>query len=99
MKLILPPRMGGNTPQVDTSDTHQLIIIGANGSGKTRFANKMAADLGPKAFRMSALKALYGKEQEDTNESSIDSLYHEVVKKSGILREDIKGEFERMLAL
>ncbi|MBO5455063.1 MAG: DUF4435 domain-containing protein [Muribaculaceae bacterium] len=99
MKLTLPPRLGGGTPQVDTSDNHQLIIIGANGSGKTRFANRLAADLGPKAFRMSALKALYGKEQEDPSENSIDSLYHEVVKNSGIIRDDIKGEFERMLAL
>ncbi|MCM1254646.1 MAG: DUF4435 domain-containing protein [Duncaniella sp.] len=99
MKVILPPRIGGETPTVDTSDNYQLTIIGANGSGKTRFANRLAADLGPNAFRMSALKALYGKEQEDSNENSIDSLYHQVVKQSGIIRDDIKGEFERMLAL
>ncbi|MDE7146029.1 MAG: DUF4435 domain-containing protein [Duncaniella sp.] len=99
MKLTLPPRLGGDTPQVDTSDNHQIIVIGANGSGKTRFANRLAADLGPQAFRMSALKALYGKEQEDLSEGSIDSLYHEVITRSGIIRDNIKGEFERMLAL
>ncbi len=99
MKLTLPPRLGGVTPQVDTSDNHQIIVIGANGSGKTRFANKLASDLGARAFRMSALKALYGKEQEDASESSIDSMYHAVIARSGIIRDNIKGEFERMLAL
>lgn len=99
MKFTLPPRLGGSTIEVDTSDNRQILVIGANGSGKTRFANKLASDLGDRSFRMSALKALYGKEQEDTSEGSIDSLYHDVIKRSGIIRDNIKGEFERMLAL
>ncbi len=99
MKLTLPPQPGGYTPELDTADNRQVIIIGANGSGKTRFANRLASDIGDGAFRMSALKALYGKEQEDDNLGSIDSLYKDVAAKSGIIRNDIKGEFERMLAL
>jgi len=100
MKLTLPPRIGGAPLEVDTSDNRQIIIIGANGSGKTRFADRLMADIGPKAFRMSALKALYGKDDEDLRPGSIDSLYREATSGgSGVIRNDIKGEFERMLAL
>ena len=45
MKLILPPRIGAAPLEVDTSENRQIIIIGANGSGKTRFANRMMQDL------------------------------------------------------
>lgn len=64
MILTLPPRLNGEALSVDTSDNRQIIIIGANGSGKTRFANRLMADLGPKAFKMSAIKAIYGKDEE-----------------------------------
>lgn len=69
MKITLPPRLGGAPLDVDTSDTRQIIIIGANGSGKTRFANRLMADIGPQAFRMSVIKALYGKDEEDLREA------------------------------
>ena len=100
MKLTLPPRLSGQPLEVDTSETRQLIIIGANGSGKTRFANRMMADLGSGVFKMSALKALYGKDVEDLAPGSIDSLYREATSAgSNFIRNDIKGEFDRMLAL
>lgn len=100
MILTLPPRTGAEPLSVDTSENRQIIIIGANGSGKTRFANRLMHDLGPAAFRMSAIKALYGKEEENRQEGSIDYCYHQVTDGgAGIIRSDIKGEFERMLAL
>lgn len=100
MKIILPPRIGGAPLEVDTSFTRQIMIIGANGAGKTRFANRLAADLGDKAFRLSALKALYGKDEEDLHEGSIDWLYRATTSAaSGFIRADIRGEFERMIAL
>lgn len=100
MKLTLPPRLSGQPLEVDTSETRQLIIIGANGSGKTRFANRMMADLGSGVFKMSVLKALYGKDVEDPAPGSIDSLYREATSAgSNFIRNDIKGEFDRMLAL
>lgn len=100
MILTLPPRIGGEALSVDTADNRQIIIIGANGSGKTRFANRLMADLGPKAFRMSAIKAIYGKDDENREPGSIDMLYHEATGgTAGIIRPDIKGELERLLAL
>lgn len=100
MKLILPPRIGAAPLEVDTSENRQIIIIGANGSGKTRFANRMMQDIGDKAFKMSAIKALYGRDDESLMPGSIDMLYRSVTDGgSGIIRADIKGEFDRMLAL
>lgn len=100
MKLILPPRLSGQPLEVDTADHRQLIIVGANGSGKTRFANRMMADLGTDVFKMSALKALYGKDEEDLTPGSIDSLYDQATAGgSNFIRNDIRGEFDRMLAL
>lgn len=100
MILTLPPRKDGQALTVDTADNRQIIIIGANGSGKTRFANRLMAELGPKAFRMSAIKAIYGKEEENSDPGSVDSLYHEATDgTASIIRTDIRGELERMLAL
>ena len=85
---------------VDTAENRQILIIGANGSGKTRFANRMMASLGSKAFKMSAIKALYGRDDESLIEGSVDTLYHSVTDGgTGIIRSDIRGEFDRLLAL
>lgn len=99
MKLQLPPRINGPRLEVDTTVNDNIVIIGANGSGKTRFARKMASELGDKVFRLSALKALYERGREDLSEGSIDSLYHQASKGASILRPDLTGEFERMIGL
>ena len=57
MDITLPPRKGTQPYAIDSTALRHIVIIGANGSGKTRFANRLAADLGDKAFRLSALKA------------------------------------------
>ena len=99
MNITLPPRKGSQPLEIDTSGLHHVVIIGANGSGKTRFANRLAADLGGQAFRLSAIKALYNKDSEDASDNSIDMLYRQAVSGSSLLRPDLKGEFERMIGL
>ncbi|MCM1522065.1 MAG: DUF4435 domain-containing protein [Muribaculaceae bacterium] len=99
MKITLPPRMVGSSLELDTDRTPNIVIIGANGSGKTRFASQMAADLGERAFRLSALKALYDRDRQDPTPGSIDCLYHEATRGASIMRPDLKGEFERMIGL
>jgi hypothetical protein len=98
MDILLPPRTGGEPLKID-KDSKQVIIIGANGAGKTRFANRMAADFGPKAFRISALRGLYEHRGEDLSENSIDTLYHETIKSSPLINADIKGQLERLIAM
>lgn len=60
MDLTLPRRRDGQTPLTITlNPDSSLVIIGANGSGKTRFTDAVVRSLGDKAYRMSALDALY----------------------------------------
>lgn len=62
MDLTLP-RHRDNRPAdiLHLADCHCFVIIGANGAGKTRFTSAIIESLGPKAFRLSALDALYGR--------------------------------------
>lgn len=96
MEMNLPPRVAGEPLTIDTENSRQIIIIGANGSGKTRFASRLAADMGDSAFRISALKALYGVADENL---PVNRLYNETVKATGLLKADITGEFDRLIAL
>ena len=98
--LLLPPRLDGEAPlKIDLAHNRQIVIIGANGAGKTRFARRMAESLGLRAFRVSALKALYATDKEDISPTSVDAAYHTAVSRLPLLRPDLKGEFERMMAL
>lgn len=72
-QLELPPRTDG-TRETLPDNTRQIVIIGANGAGKSRFTSRMAADAGQRAFRMSALDALYGR-QHNNDPMAIDKLY------------------------
>lgn len=79
MKLKFPPRTDGTVPEIDTKG-RQIVIIGANGAGKSRFANRLAADLGPRAYRLSALEGLYGNRRDvipaDDGTGSVATLYN-----------------------
>lgn len=97
MKLQLPPRLNGDAPTVDTHG-RPLIIIGANGSGKTRFARSMAAQLDGRAFLLSAMRAFTASESP-ARPGTVDAIYEESVKTPSLLKTDIVGEFDRMMAL
>lgn len=96
MKITLPQRTAGNPL---TLDERRITIIGANGAGKTRFARRLAESAGERAFNMSAIKAIYGRDEEDSSPASVDSLYHAAVAKSALIRPDIRGELDRVIAL
>lgn len=99
MNITLPPRTGGTSPEIDISSARHIVVIGANGSGKTRFANRLAADLGKNAMRLSALKALYVKDNEDPTTGSIDHTYHNIISEGSLLRADLRGEFDRLIGI
>ncbi len=73
----LPPRADGDPEWVDTSECSSIVIIGANGAGKTRFANRLAADLGDGAYRLNALDALYNVTEPDPAHWAIDRLHQQ----------------------
>lgn len=95
--MKLPPRRGAQAPELP-QEMRRLIIVGANGAGKTRFAARLASDHGPKAYCLSALRALYDRDYDDPSPSSLDSLYGRECA-SGLFRSDIRGAFERLIAL
>lgn len=60
MQLTLPRRRDGHIAATVTIEPHQcMLIVGANGAGKTRFTIATAQALGKQAYPMSALDALY----------------------------------------
>ncbi|MDE6463331.1 MAG: hypothetical protein K2L16_01685, partial [Muribaculaceae bacterium] len=71
MEITLPPRKDGHSPSVLTIDAGSpLVIIGANGAGKTRFTRAIVDSLGDKALRLNALGALYERRQSERQEAS-----------------------------
>ena len=54
MDIQLPPRIDGGEPPV-LKGARQITIIGANGSGKSRFCSQLVKSCGDKAYRISAL--------------------------------------------
>ena len=97
MIITLPPRSNGSPIQLNTPGS--IVVIGANGAGKTRFARSLAADMPRQAFYLSALRALYTPVDSKTSIESIDKLYDSMIEKSHLLRPDIAGELNRLIAL
>ncbi len=73
--MLLPPKSDGTRIKLP-ADARQITIIGANGSGKTRFTNFLEESLQPDVFRLSALDAIY--ESSDSH-SPIDRLYDDAL--------------------
>lgn len=55
MKISLPPKTDGNRPEIEFS---QLVVVGANGSGKTRFGSFIEETNSLITHRVSAQKSL-----------------------------------------
>ncbi|WP_295729261.1 DUF4435 domain-containing protein [uncultured Muribaculum sp.] len=100
MKLTLPPQLDSTRATLE-GDAQRIIIIGANGSGKTRFTARLAADASERhpVFRVSALTALYACTDPDTREGSVDMLYESATERSPFMRGDHHTQFERVMAL
>ncbi len=99
MKITLPPQLDG-TRDILEGNVSNVMIIGANGSGKSRFTERLVADAGDvPVFRMSSLTAIYGSTQPDRLPGSIDELYVEAADRSPFMRGDHHTQFERVMAL
>lgn len=71
--LILPASKRKPAPK-PSGDSRRLVVIGANGAGKTRFTDAMCADPDNKAFRLNAIDALYAVRSLDAEHNAIDAL-------------------------
>lgn len=102
--LRLPARANGPSPSIDSN--RNLLIIGANGSGKTRFAGQLVNDLGEKAFCMSPMAALYGSTPTVTHGAEppgIDTVYeriqHDMPLLSPLSASERMSQFDKLMAL
>ena len=77
MKITLPVRLDGQATQLDTNG-NPIIVIGANGAGKSRFTRHLAESLADRAFTLSALDGLYGRGHAADLVSSVRSIYDSV---------------------
>ncbi|MDE6310917.1 MAG: DUF4435 domain-containing protein [Muribaculaceae bacterium] len=62
MEITLPKRIGSPADTLSLESGESLVIIGANGAGKTRFTRAVIDSLGPRAARISILEALYARD-------------------------------------
>lgn len=74
MDITLPRPINGAAPVINAS-CGPIVIIGANGAGKSRFSAKLAESLGEKAYCLSALNGLYSVLPADPLKSSVGKLY------------------------
>lgn len=93
MKITLPPRKGAESTVID-DDHERLIIIGANGAGKSRFTARLYDDIGAPAFRMSALEAMYG----SAPDSAIGKLFEETYGMTSF-RPQASNDIDRLFAM
>ena len=78
--IALPPCTAAQQPSLSESSSDRIVIVGANGAGKSRFAARMAADAGPRAFTLSALSAIFSRGFSQA--SALDRLYAGVTAES-----------------
>lgn len=94
-ELTLPKRIDGNTPP-KLPRSRQITLIGANGSGKTRFMNDIIDRCNGKAYVLSAMSAFYPENKVNRLEGSIDMLYDAKVKTSSHLKDDALSEIDKL---
>lgn len=98
--MKLPPRHGGPTPALP-AESRQILIVGANGAGKTRFTSHMARSCAEgTAFAMSPLRALFGAYDSAAEAPTIDRLYARAMRESPFGEATAAStELERLLGL
>lgn len=98
MEITLPKRIDGQAPAT-LNGKQQITVVGANGSGKTRFINQMIKDAGERSFRVSALDALYGTRNAEPVANSLTRFYEDAVQNIQFVKPAAETEFEMLLYL
>ncbi|MBR3100380.1 MAG: DUF4435 domain-containing protein [Muribaculaceae bacterium] len=97
MDIRLPARTDGAEPLV-LNGTRQITIIGANGSGKSRFCSQLVASCGDKAYRISALRALFPAHSANTQPlpGSIDDIFNRINESIPQVKNLAQTEFDKL---
>lgn len=96
MDIRLPKRMDGHQPDV-LIESKQITIIGTNGAGKSRFCSALVEELGDKAYRISALKALFpSPSSAKPLPGSIDDLFNRMNEANPQIKNNAETEFDKL---
>lgn len=99
MEITLPKRIDGKTPDT-LPESRQFTIIGANGSGKSRFCSQLMTELGDKAYRISALKALFPSSTSGTpTKGSIDDMFNRMNDANPLVKNNASTEFDKLFSI
>lgn len=98
MEILLPPHLDRSRDKLIPKN-RSVVIIGANGAGKSRFTDALIEGMTDVAFRVSALNALYDKNGIDPLPHSIDNLYREAVAQSPLLKDNLTNQFDKVSSL
>lgn len=105
--LNLPPRPGGGAAPV-LPDSRQITLVGAAGAGKSSFMQRMIADCGDRAYRLSALDAFYShnsshnsaaNSQNKVTSGSVVAQYSRMAAERPYLRDDASTDLDRLVCL
>ena len=96
LKTIRLPKSLHAVKEPDGESIRRITIIGANGSGKTRFMDEMTELCGDNAFCMNVLSAFYPDKSESVRRGSIDALYRELMLAQSYLRADAVTQLDKV---
>ncbi len=97
MELRLPKRKGA--PHGERISAQTITVVGANGSGKSRFGLEIARQHKEQAFWLSAQKALCLTPCHEVWPGSIEALYREAMERSSYTPKEAPTEFDQLLFL
>lgn len=97
MDIVLPIKKGEETDKL-VSGVINMVVVGANGAGKSRFGSEIEKRYGDKTFRISALKSVMPLDEKPyVKENSISGEYNKYFGDNNKLT--LRTEFEQLFAL
>ena len=93
--LKLLRRTDGTEP-VTLGHSRRITLVGANGSGKSRFMKELAKQCGPRAYKLSVLHASFPEIKKNSMPGSIDAQYEHAVKAQPYMRNDAVSEIDKL---
>lgn len=96
MELPLPKKIN-STEKMVLTDARQVTVIGANGSGKTRFCNQMMKLCGDKAFRLCAMRAMFPDTSAEVLPGSISDIFNKLNESTPLLKSLANTEFDKLV--
>ena len=88
--------MDGHQPET-LIESKQITVIGTNGAGKSRFCSALMKELGDKAYRISALKALFTTPPStEVMPGSIEDMFNRMNAANPLIQNKAETEFDKL---